>query len=382
MLNIVKKIPGKTLFILWISLLPLFSTSLGYEGSKILLFYTGGFFLALLVLIKRVDFKLDTSDYWYIIWLVILFLASIKGVHPVESILGGSYRHQGVLFFINLLLVRKTLGLLTTKNKNLLWKVFLILGFGESLLVVFQKLFSFDFLNGRSVGTMGEPNAQAGLLVMLMAMIVLGRERIKISNKVFSAFLAATFVGILATASRTGLVVFFVVIVAYLVNNRLSFFGLKNLNLIKLILVGVALLATGIVVRNAFLTRKRPYLEVFEDRKTYLLLGWEKVRERPILGYGAESGEVVYKAAFKKTTGIELEDLIVDRSHNLILDIMIWSGFAGVVVFLGWLVSRVRTIIINKEYQRIIAFLGWFIFSLFQPLGVVHWVFLILIFDL
>jgi hypothetical protein len=30
------------------------------------------------------------SDIWFLLWLLVLFIASIAGIHPVDSILGGS----------------------------------------------------------------------------------------------------------------------------------------------------------------------------------------------------------------------------------------------------------------------------------------------------
>src|SRR4030042_5657296 len=114
------------LFILWLAGLPLFVWKFGYEGPKVFYFFLGSIFLSA-YWIKRIlgnfkAFAFTKADGLYFIWLLILTIASLSGVHPFESIIGGSYRHQGVIFFLGLWLVGKTISIVPAGDKKFLIK--------------------------------------------------------------------------------------------------------------------------------------------------------------------------------------------------------------------------------------------------------------------
>jgi len=118
----------------------------------------------------------------------------------------------------------------------------------------------------------------------------------------------------------------------------------------------------------------------FENRETYWEMAIKKILQRPFLGYGAESGEKVYDLAFREEK-INLEGLIIDRSHNLLLDILLWSGFVGLTFFLFWFISKSINLIRNKAWFNCYALSGFIFFSMFHPIGVVNWIVLLLIFE-
>jgi O-antigen ligase len=110
----------------------------------------------------------------------------------------------------------------------------------------------------------------------------------------------------------------------------------------------------------------------YEGRQIIWKLGLEAVIKRPILGFGAESGEAIYNLAFKNLNA-SLSGLIIDRAHNLFLDVTMWSGVVGLVVFCGFLFIRFKSL---KENGRRLTFLSFLLYSMFQPLSVVHWLLL------
>ena len=132
-----------------------------------------------------------------------------------------------------------------------------------------------------------------------------------------------------------------------------------------LIAIGVAFLIfkNGLTVRND---------SIFENRAIFWRMAVEGIRERPWLGYGAESGETFYNLKYAQAE-MPLNQLIIDRSHNIFLDVVLWSGFFGLTYFLGWLLLN------TKNWWAAAAFLT---FAGLQPLGVVHWLLLLLIFKL
>ena len=121
-----------------------------------------------------------------------------------------------------------------------------------------------------------------------------------------------------------------------------------------------------LIGKQAFDTRASLF---FENRLVYWELGLEKVNENLLFGYGAESGEYIYNKAFYENN-TPLFGMIVDRSHNLFLDITLWSGIIGLIIFILWL---------RLASKRKIAILAWLIFASLQPLGVVHWVLLMIL---
>lgn len=341
------------IFILWITLFPFVSWQGTFEKPKVVWLLAGGFSLSLFFIYRFITEKkiirLKVSDYFFLGWILILTISSILGVHPTESIIGGSFRRQGVLFFVAIWIVGKIVTVLSKESKKLLENGLRAGVIIESAILIMMAL----KLGGvvRLAGTLGEPNNLAGYLVLS-------------SFFVFPNFfiLALIFVAILFTKSLTGLVAFltFVLIV----------YGAKKLALKWIVLVVIGLIAGGIL----FLHRGQS----FNDRATIWEFGIRSVAEKPILGYGAESGELVYDFAYSRWWG-RLGEFAIDRAHNLFLDVAIWSGFVGLSFFLSWLITEISVLIKRKEQLKLSAIGAWVLFAMFQPVGVVHWVLLMVI---
>lgn len=350
------------MFVLWLALFPFVCLYSVYEGSKIWWLWGGGAVLAvwwIVRVIRQPHLTVEREDTLFLLWILVLTGASVVGIHPVDSLIGGSYRHQGVLFFITLFLILQTIRTLSFKNRTVLLQ---LLGAGvilESAVVLVQKLQG----QSRVLGTFGEPNAVAGYLVVGAYFFL--REEIKGWVKYVGFALTAG--AILLTDSRTGIVA------AVLLSAVWIWRFIKNRTVVY-VLVG-ALFAAAIVYVG-MLSGSR-VASAYESRPLFWKLGWQEFVRRPILGYGAETGEVIYNQAFLRTN-TRLIDFMVDRSHNVFLDIALWSGIIGLFVFCVWLISA----FISKPYARILGFSAWLIFAFFQPLGVVHWLQLVLIISL
>jgi O-antigen ligase len=187
------------------------------------------------------------------------------------------------------------------------------------------------------------------------------------------------FLAIIFTESRAAILTFLVVLLGIFVVRLMSRAGklYKRKMLLKIWLpVLLLIISVGLFfIKNISLTRLPSDIE---DRKVFWRLGGSAVLEKPVFGYGAESGEAVYEKIFSEAA-LPLYELIVDRSHNLFLDVAMWSGFAGLVLFLGWLITVLNNLAKGRKWINVIGVLGWLVFSMFQPLGVVHWVLLVLI---
>lgn len=355
----------------WVALLPFIRFAGSYEGPKVFWLWIGGFVLAVQWFFRvrsRVP-SFTAEGRWFMAWVGVLLVSSIAGIHPVDSVIGGGYRHQGVLFFLTLWLLGETLGQISQRSRNVLAIILGIAPVLQSVLLVVQR---FGQMSLRPAGTFGEPNSAAGFLSLGLFWIY----RLPVSGVLRTVFLIMTVCGILATGSRTGLAAAFVVI---------SGIGSAELRKSSQVNVGRhrTVLLAGTIVFGAILGAILGYSfavrpqSLYENRPLFWRMGLDAVMRQP-LGYGAESGETVFRETFARHD-IDLWDFVIDRAHNIFLDIAMWSGLPGLAVFGIWL-SRIATNRRNThEPDRIWPILGWLTFALFQPVGVVQWVHLILL---
>lgn len=350
-------------FVGWILLIPFIRYGSMYEGPKVLWFWLGGIGLSLYWISKgreKIEKVIRKEDYFFLAFILSLFVSSIFGVHPIESLVGGNYRHQGMIFFVGLWLIAITTRSLKERTKK-------ILGWGiaagviiESLIILGQFISKIDVVNGRPVGTFGEPNAAAGFLVLGSYFVIASKLYI---------LLPLNFLSILTTTSRVAVLAFGVLLLGLLISRKRKIPA-------KSILFTVPLILTAIVFLLFLSSLRDP--SKFDNRQLYLKVGFEEFLRRPILGHGAESNVLVYDEAFKRV-GTPLEGFMVERSHNIFLDILLWSGIVGLVCFAAWIWVIAKGFWKDKNYLKLGALASFLVFASLQPLGVVHWVMLILI---
>ncbi len=360
-----------TVFILWITLLPFISFAGAFEGPKVMWFWVGGLLLTLyhaVIVWQKKASSIDPKLAIFSLWAAVLGASSVVGIHPVDSFLGGSYRHQGVLFFFTLILLARVSKTLHQKQLNVLYICGSVAGFVESVLVVYQ---SFVQRTGRPIGTLGEPNAVAGFLALSMYWIVCQRSYPIVLRTSVSILMAG---GVLLTQSRAGIGMIVSIVVLYGIGRlfRTRFSAVKT----GIILGGISsVLLVGFVLYRSITTVRE--VSQFENRSMFFRVGVEEFMKRPFLGYGAESGEAVYDNHFARIS-MPLADYMIDRSHNVFLDVALWSGAIGLLIFICWLVYSAYDIYKTQDFLRLSFIVGWVVFACVQPVGVVHWVHLIL----
>ncbi len=351
-----RKLPKKQkvfskLFIFILLVLPFITWRGYYEGPKVFVFDILGFLLTVFWLYRIVRqkelLKITKVDLFYLGWLGVLLISSLFGIHPLESVVGGSYRHQGVIFFLTLWLVYKTVNLLKKPDRQLLNKSMAFAVLAEAVVVFLQYGLGHLYF-GKPLGTIGEANAVAGFLAMGSYFVFQNAD---------SIYFAIPIISILMAESRSG-------ILALLPN---ILFVLKNLNSRIRMLLTILIVSAAVLI-PVLISMTRSVSDV-EDRQVIWRLGFNQIVQRPALGFGAESGEAVYDAAYRKNV-FALEGIIVDRAHNLVLDVVMWSGLIGLVFFVGFLTAFYKNL--GDKYKKL-AFISFIIYSMFQPLSVVHW---------
>lgn len=343
------------LFVLWILVLPFVVYGNIYEGAKVFVFWIGSFVLILYWLIfwrDKIIKVINKWDLWYFIWTFILIISSFNGIDPVKSLIGGGYRHQGVIFFISLWLVGKTFSLLSSNLKEIFKKYFLIGILIEAGLIIFHKIFDVSLVNNRPIGTLGDANAVAGFL----------NFGLFFSQNIY--FVILIFISNLVLQSRSGVLIFLILCLPFLFKRKF--------------LLVLSLIVSLLFIFNFTNIRNKSEHFRFEDRKLFTQMGISAFTKNPLLGYGLESGDLVFEREFK-AIDINLEDLMIDRSHNFILDILLWSGVLGLVPFLVWIGGNLVEIYKVKDYLKFAAIISLLTFGLLQPIWLVHWILLFLI---
>ncbi len=308
-----------------LSIIPLITFQGRFEFPKVYLFLCLGMSLIIYFLSNPNLIFITKKDRWYFAWICILSLNN-------PNLLGGSYRNQGIIFFICLWLLMKFVSSLDLKSKELLYKFLATTIIVESLIVLF----------GYKLGTIGDINAVSGFISIGLLFVV---------SYLPKWLLTLPILAMLINFSKTG----FLSLLPYVI---------KKSNLIYILIL---IIATFIIKPVSFDSR-------FENRQVIWHHAVNLIKEKPLLGYGAESNELLFNKAFYES-GFPLSNLIVDRAHNLFLDVAIWSGVVGLILFSGFLFEMYKEV--SDEGKKII--LSFLVFSFFQPLSVVHWILFALI---
>ena len=357
-----------------IFLLPLFfwPSPLKFELAKIILSFGGGFLLTFWLLINLNEKKF--KSYWkklektWFLWVGILFISTLINQSFPYGFLAGGYRHQSVIFFLLLGLFGLTIKLNTKNSKPILkWATLVIII--ETLIVYGQWLaikFNFPILsyNQRPIGTIGEPNAVAGFLVLGLPILITSLQQPLIP-------IIAVIIAILLTGSKAGVLAILAELIVF------GFLWKKKLPYRRLLLIFSLIMIIAIGTLGVYLERGESR---FENRWLIWNLGVKSFQEKPILGYGAEGIIAAYDKQFRLIDR-PLEGVIVDRSHNLFLDITLFSGIIGLFVFCAWL-WKINKKLLKKKSWVLASLAGFLVFSFFQPIGVTHWFYLIFLISL
>ncbi len=355
--------------------LPLFfwPLPLKFELAKVGLFFGAGFLLVFWLLtgfsIKNFEARFQKLDKIWFLWVGILFLSTLINQKFPFGFLAGGYRHQSVIFFFVLGLFMMTVEKLKTKDRKtvLKWAAIAII---IEILVVYGQWLALKLnlpilsYNQRPIGTLGEPNGLAGFFILGLPIL----------TTIFQSPLIPTFAIILAiflTGSKAGILAVMAELLVF------GYLWKKKMSFRKVFLSTSLILVLVIGVLGVYLEKGE---SLYEDRWLIWNLGIKAVQEKPILGYGAEG---IIKAYDKQYQQIDrsLFGVVIGRSHNLFLDISLFSGLIGLGVFSFWFWKRSQKVI-KKENWILASLMGFFVFSFFQPIGVTHWFYLVLLISL
>lgn len=328
---------------LWI---PVFG--LGFETAKVVVFI-----ILVLVYIVLNGVALKVCSYIKILSLVfflLLLVTSFLGINPQSSFFGVEGYYQGLITYFFLIIF----SFLVSQSRIGLneWGRYISLGcFAVSVVSIFQFLLlsvlgiNIANYSGRVVSTFGQPNFYAGFLVTCLPFLI---DSLREKKNLFSLLVFLfTIASIFISFSKGAILILAFLSIFYL----LGFINEKSANLSKLALT----VLIGIFLLLVFLTISRPFINLYYPGRVGGLIGlssesrvliWpvmvEIIKRDPVAGYGLENIDLAFGNFFQSVnfntnsnpTYLTLKDMRVDRSHNYIMDLMLFGGVGTALIWI------------------------------------------------
>lgn len=346
--------------LLAVFLIPLIPATLGfgYELIKIVIFLSLTIISSLIYLYgssyqyhKSINGRSMNCDLRWtkikkagLIFLIILSLASVFGIHPLESLVGKHPYYQGLVIYWFLFLFSlmvSEIGVSKKKLVQVLSSAALIVAIVSIIQFIMLNLLKIEIPNyaGRVISTFGQPNLYGGFLLLLLPFIFeLKKQKLLVATVVSLGILASLSKAAIILLLGLGLVWLFgkfkrkgalIFITSVFLLNALVF-SLEN--------------STGLIWEEVL----RPLIgqgtegDVIEKRIYIIPVMLDIYYKSPVLGFGVDSINNLYSdhfADFKPELRnypplyFNLMNLTIDRSHNYFLDLLIFSGVVGLLAY-------------------------------------------------
>lgn len=356
------------IFVVPIYFAVIFPTYNVFELNKIFFFKVFVWLLFSLTAIKlvfyRIEFPFKKYFLFPVIFIIGLGITLFFSINPQQSFFGSYDWQEGYLsylfYFVWFVLVLFNLRTINNscskddcadswqKRINRIIITISISGFVVSLYGILQIL-GLDFLSWpedplitrRTISTFGQPNFLASWLLMIIPLsIYLIYQNKKFLLKFFYFLvLTAELFCLFFTSSRGG-------VIALALTGLL--FALYLLSVLKLkkaqkisIIFGTILLTAIFVIGFDFFSHGR-LTDLFDfnsgssaARVNFYSAASDAIIKKPIFGYGLENSGEIFINYYQPDWGIHGNvGATTDRAHNLVLDIILFTGFFGLIFFI------------------------------------------------
>lgn len=396
---------GESVFLLLaVFLIPLLGAinNFGFEQSKVLFFILSISLIGLFWRGKGVRWTGISKIAG--LFTLILLVTSLTGIDPRSSLLGREPYFQGWVFYAYLFLFY-----LMVKTSPIEIKKYAVVICVSALLVSFLAIKDWILLDifntqiltyaGRVVSTFGQPNFFAGFLLLSLpfSYLLFKDDDRRWQFMGWGSGLSAM-VGILISYSRSAILLALLLLLLGLMNELKL--RLKVGVIIGVVILGSITLAlnvsSGLVgseVSKPLMTQNPDLTKESVEKRIYI---WPQVLkiawQEPLAGYGLENiGQAVseyfeenkyqlFEANSKiSPVLISLKELNIDRSHNYILDLLLFSGILGLLGWLGLLGMLFKKL--RQKYHGhtknvlLVSLITYLIWVQFQNQSVVHLVY-------
>lgn len=318
----------------------------GYEQVKVILFiilttilgfvwWFGLFFYPKIFLLK-----INLTLKFALVFIIILLVTSFLGFNPKDSILGTSPYFQGFLTYLYLFFFGLVIYNLKLKLYPQIY-VWLLSGGVVSIISILDFL-RLNLLqqfvptySGRVVSTFGQPNFYAGFLVLLLPLLKMVLHK----SRWWYLLAIILIVSILISQSRIAIGITCILL-----------FGDLNLRILKKRFLIISIILASLfleyflwLIINVEVISPNLDKNLYNTNPEKRIYIWrvipEIVEKRLAFGYGLENIDLAYKHFFKTLNfninqdplNLTLRDLHIDRTHNYLLDLFIFSGILGLL---------------------------------------------------
>lgn len=373
----------------------------GYESIKVLNFLVfsilSGLIFTYLIYKKEIQIRFSSIKILGLLFLIILGFSSVLGIDFFSSLMGRFPYYQGLILYGFLWLFFVMISEVNISYLNLVRLIVL-----SAFIVSAVSFVQFILINcfniqvptyaGRVVSTFGQPNFYSGFLLLALPFCIDLALKSRQSRGFYGMLFLFNIVAICISYSRIGIVlasvVCFLIIVKFLP---------------RITRVLAVFLVSLIVLVVVFVSHSNPsgsiYKELSEPQSTLWLVAnspekrvliwpviFELILERPYWGYGAENLGLAFSSYLNEFDPVNgqldpaiftLRDLILDRSHNYFLDLLVFAGVLGLGVYLTLFAVILLRVVRRKTVLWCLII--YFIWINFQNQSIVHLVFFWLI---
>lgn len=338
--------------------LPLFS--LRFEPPKVLIAQLlVQFILVYVILTGKFSLKRVSKPLIYMLGgLFLLSLYHLLSSPTSQNWFGNVFRLQGTILFWHFLM----LCLIAQNSYFRLKERYIYLC---SLIGLCAGAFIYGSNSaGRLIGSLGEPNALGAVMVLVFPFVFLSFKSIFIRG--FTLLMSLVVINFSQSKSALiawGLQLVFLSLLKILKVSKKSYI-LASTVTIFLILVSLAL---PILEREYFLmTNTNPFNYRFEDRSEIWYVSGVAGLDSPVIGSGLESIQEKIKETSTKLN-LNSQYLIIDSSHNLLLDYWVWGGAIGLLLILALILLAIINMVKKEMMLELTVFIGLLTVLSFNP---------------
>ena len=313
-------------------------------------------------------------------FLGVVGLANLLGEDPYKSFWSDFERMEGYITLLHLFAYLLAAGTVLVAEKAWLWLWRTTLGVSSivSIYALSQLISTSDF---RLDATFGNPiylGIYAMFHIFIAAILMARRGALRWERIAYGGVIALLFVTLFLSATRgatLGLVGGF-----FLAALGIAF-SLRSNRKVRLWVGGVAMIMM-LIAGGAWLARDTSFIQENRtlDRLTNISLqesnisariivwgiAWEGIKDRPLLGWGQENFNAVFAKHYDPR--MYSHEQWYDRTHNVVLDWFVSTGFIGLFVYLSifltllWTISRTARFTLIQKWL-LVGLLAAYMFS-------------------
>lgn len=287
-------------------------------------------------------FEVFLPAFWF---LAVVIVTSALGIDPAKSLWGNPYRLDGLMTLGSVVAISFFVSqwIKVEHLKNLSWAV-VVGAVLVSVLAIVEKTIGsyFGFVSGSWAGgavgsTFGQPNFLAGYLVSCLPLMLNLRSSYKsgLFRLVLGSSLVCVLVASYLTQSRAGMGFSLFVLLIWPIIVRAKPRTLEKYFAVSFLLFSLVVILGGFVTYSEFRpdSRVRIYRQMF--------VGWW---QRP-MGYGIANADYAFDS---NSWPMKFnDDIVVDKAHHSLLEILVIAGIPGLGLWLYFLWR------VNKGFAQI-----------------------------